>query len=132
MTTMINGHTIPVDDMDHAEKLSVIADALEGDVLEQWLYAGAPLAGTIRVQNNAYNSLVRFCDGKLVGVVSDGPSCDCNALVTSIADGGTWDVVEWEYTSDLLEMMSHCESANPIAQAIEVYGSAQGFIEDAR
>lgn len=42
MNITISGHTVPVRDMDHAERLLEIADGLDQDALEQWLYAGAP------------------------------------------------------------------------------------------
>jgi len=42
MTITISGHTIPVDDTAHAERLLAIAATLDQDRLEQWLYAGAP------------------------------------------------------------------------------------------
>ena len=42
MTITISGHTVPVDDMQHAERLLDHAAILEHDALEQWLYAGCP------------------------------------------------------------------------------------------
>ena len=50
MNITISGHTIPVDDQDHAERLFARAEEFraqdDGDGLEKWLYAGAPIALT--------------------------------------------------------------------------------------
>lgn len=51
MTITIYGHTLPVDDLDHAERIRAKANEIEAeygegaDELYRWLYAGAPLDG---------------------------------------------------------------------------------------
>ena len=49
MTITINGHTLPVEDMDEANAIyakAALIDTLNGpdsDALYRWIYAGAPL-----------------------------------------------------------------------------------------
>ena len=48
MTITISGHTLPVDDLAHAERIWARAMEIEeeygvGDEMYRWLYAGAPI-----------------------------------------------------------------------------------------
>lgn len=111
MTTTISGHTIPVRDMDHSDRLHAYANTLDQDQLERWLYAGAPETRVHYVTNNAYSGLVCEMQGLLVGFLTDGPDCDCRAILRELASGGDIDNIDFAMDRRAEEVLEAQRSA---------------------